>query len=69
MKTLVKWRWRVRSEVTGKLYSTRYAMSETDALALDPLAERLDFSKEARLVPETAEEMDRLRASAMLHPR
>jgi hypothetical protein len=56
MRTLVKWRWRVRNAITGKLYTTRYAMTEADALDLDPLAVRLEFSEEVRLTPETADE-------------
>jgi hypothetical protein len=63
------WRWRLHSQISGKLYITRYAMTEADALELDPLAERLDFSKEVRLVPETEAEMDQLRTSSMLRPR
>ena len=58
--------WRLRSEITGRLYSSRYVMTEADAMELDPLAERVAFSKEARLVPENDIEMDQLRDAQSL---
>ena len=44
-------------------------MTEADALDRNPQAVRIASSLEVRTVPENEDEMDRLRASAMLHPR
>lgn len=52
MPTIHLWRWRLTSEITGRRYSSRWVMSEADALALDPTAERLPHSLEVREVPE-----------------
>ena len=41
------WRWRLRNPVTGRLFTSRYAMTEADALDVDPLAVRLPCSKVA----------------------
>jgi hypothetical protein len=46
MKTLVRWRWRVHQEFTGKVYTTRHHMTEADALATDPQAIRVELSRE-----------------------
>jgi hypothetical protein len=69
MKPKEFWRWRLRSEITGRLYSSRYDMAEADALAVDPKAERLPGSKRVRMVPENDDEMQRLRASSILVPK
>lgn len=47
MKTKELWRWRLRNKITGRPYTSRYVMTEADAMELDPLAERVAFSKEA----------------------
>lgn len=53
MKTIVRWRWRVHQEFTGKPYTTRHHMSEADALGTDPLAVRIDWTREEITVPES----------------
>jgi hypothetical protein len=69
MKPLELWRWRIHSPITGRLFTSRYAMTEADALVCDPLAARLPYSKEVRMVPENDEELDRRRTSAMVVPK
>jgi len=61
------WRWRLRDDI-GRLHTTRYAMSETDAMEMDPLAERLPWSLEVRMVPENEDEHQALATSAFLRP-
>ena len=63
------WRWRLRREITGKTYTTRYVMTEADALDRDPQAARVEWSKEVRLVPENDDEMARMRTSTLLAPK
>jgi len=69
MKSKELWRWRLRNPVTGRLFTSRSAMTEADALDADPLAVRLPYSKQVRLVPENDDEMDRLRTSTMVVPK
>jgi hypothetical protein len=69
MKPLELWRWRLHSSITGRLFTSRYAMTEADALDVDPLAVRLACSKVVRMVPENDDEMDRLRTSTIVVPR
>ena len=69
MKTKEFWRWRLHNGITGRLYSSRYDMTEADALAVDPAAARVPGSKQVRLVPENDDEMQRLRASSILMPK
>jgi hypothetical protein len=45
MPTIEKWRWRLKASTTGKLYTTRHLMTEAEALAQDPAAERLPHSR------------------------
>jgi hypothetical protein len=52
------WRWRMHG-INGKLYTTRYVMTEAEALQLDPQGQRVQASLEARQVPETANEHQR----------
>lgn len=52
MPTLHLWRWRLTNPVTGKLYTTRYAMSEPDALQMSPDAQKVPGSYERREVPD-----------------
>ena len=40
MPTKHLWRWRLTSEVTGRRYTSRWVMSEADALALGALTAR-----------------------------
>jgi hypothetical protein len=37
------WRWRVQGEPTGPLYVTRKYLTEAGALAIDPLAVRVEW--------------------------
>lgn len=53
--TLVLYRWRMRSETSGRIVVTRYHMSEQDALAKDPAAERIESSREVRVIPDDPE--------------
>ena len=46
------YRWRIRDEVTGRMRTTRHHMTEADALARHPEAERLDDTREVREVPD-----------------
>ncbi len=57
------WRWYMRSETHHKVLPTRFHLTEAEALAIDPKAERVPGSLELRQVPETADEIDRLRTS------
>lgn len=54
-KTLILYRWRIRSEVTGRMTTTRHLMTEADALAHHPGAERLESTREVRHVPDDPE--------------
>jgi len=51
MNTIELWLWRVTDPVSHRRYVTRYRMTETDALDLDPAAERVPESLEVRHVP------------------
>ncbi len=66
MKIKEFWRWRLRSEITGRLYTSRYDMTEADAQATNPKAQRLPGSKQVQMVPENDDEAQRLRASSMM---
>ncbi len=44
-------------------------MTEVDALVCDPLAARLPYSKEVRMVPENDDDLDRRRTSTMVVPK
>lgn len=56
MKTIDLWRWRITDPASGHRYTTRHRMTDADALALDPAAQRVEGSLEQRLVPETEQE-------------
>jgi len=58
MQRIALWRWRVHSKTTGHLYVTHKCMTEAQARAIDPLAERLDWVIEYRWVPDTSEGVD-----------
>lgn len=45
------WRWRVTDPDTGRRYTTTHRMTEADARALDPGAERIPGTLEVREVP------------------
>ena len=63
MKQQEYWRWHLYSDTHRKVMPTRFHLTEAEALAIDPKAERVPGSLELRLVPETADELDRLRTS------
>jgi hypothetical protein len=46
------WRWRVRDRLTGKLYVTRYLMTEDEAQVRHREAEKVEWSLEVRRGPE-----------------
>jgi hypothetical protein len=58
MKQLELWRWRVRG-VGGKVHTTRYVMTEEEALQRHPGAQRAPGTLELRDVPQTPAEMAR----------
>lgn len=51
MPTLDLWLWRVRDHTGRRRVITRYRMTEAEALASDPTAERVPHSLEQRHVP------------------
>ena len=53
MRTLDLWRWRLTDPDTGRGYTTRHRMTDADALAQDPKAERGAGSLEQRQVPKS----------------
>lgn len=54
MKTVELWRWRVADPVRpGRTYVTRYVMTEEQALAKCPTAERVPGSLERRQVADS----------------
>jgi len=55
MQRVALWRWRVHSKTTGRLYVTHKCMTEAQALAMDPQAERLDWVVEYQWVADTPE--------------
>lgn len=57
MARLELWRWWVTDHERGVRYATRHVMSEADALALDPTAERVPGTMETREVASDAEQM------------
>jgi hypothetical protein len=48
MEPIELWRWIITSETTGKRVKTRHRMTEADALAMDPTAEKVPGSLEVR---------------------
>lgn len=52
MATLHRWRWRITDPDSGRGSTTRYRMTERDALATDPRAERVEGSLEVLQVPD-----------------
>ncbi len=44
-------RWRIRDELTGKWRETRYSMTEAEALARHPQAQKIEGSREERRDP------------------
>ena len=49
MQTIILWRWRITDD-RGRRIETRHRMTEADALAQDPTAERIDGTEERRQV-------------------
>ena len=49
--TIELWLWRVTDHVSHRRYVTRYRMTATYALDLDPAAEPVPGSREVRQVP------------------
>lgn len=62
MKTIDLWRWYATDPATGRRRATRHVMTEADALATDPGAERVLGSLEQRQVPASADEAIGLQA-------
>lgn len=58
------WLWTIRDERTGEPRRTRHRMTEADALASHPGAQKVPGSVEVRLCPETPEEQMLHAASA-----
>ncbi len=52
MHTIELWRWRLTDPASGRTYNTRHVMTEADALALDPRAQRVEHTRELRSVPD-----------------
>jgi hypothetical protein len=52
MAILNRWRWRITDPSSGRRSTTRYRMTEADALATDPAAERVPGSLEVLTVPD-----------------
>lgn len=55
-KTIDLYQWWVTDPASGRRYKTRHRMTEADALATDPAAERVPGSLETRLAPDGADE-------------
>lgn len=55
MRTVEVWAWRLRSETTGKVVRARWKMTEAEALARDPAAERVPGTMESRTIYEPGE--------------
>ena len=52
MRIIELWLWRVTDPVSHLRYTTRYRMTEANALDLDPAAERVPGSQELRQAPD-----------------
>jgi hypothetical protein len=52
VKTIQVWRWWITDELRGKRHATRHHMTEADALATDPKAERVEGSMRELRMPE-----------------
>ncbi len=53
MKTVIRWRWLIHHDGTGKPFTTRHHMTEAEALATDPLAMRVGRTREEIVVPDS----------------
>lgn len=70
MKTIILWRWRYFDVVRRKFVTTRHHATEDDARRqLPPDAERVEWTREERRVPETPEECEQLRTGQLAGPR
>jgi hypothetical protein len=66
MKVIVLWRWRYRDPVRKRIVTTQYLATEDDARAqLPPDAERVEWTREERRVPETQDEAEQLRTGRL----
>ena len=52
MSTLILYRWRITCPTTGRPIVTRHKLTETDARAVYPNAEPVEWSREERQVPD-----------------
>ena len=50
MNTVEVWSWKLRSETTGRIVRARWKMTEAEALARDPAAERVPGTVEQRTI-------------------
>lgn len=57
MKNVDYWRWRLKSDTGGKVYSSRHHMTEEQALKQDPNAVRILGSHKVYEIAETPEEI------------
>lgn len=56
MHTVSRWRWRILDPDRGRRYTPRCHMTEADALALDPTAERVDGTLQLLELPDSPAE-------------
>jgi hypothetical protein len=69
MKQVQLWRWRVPTDTRpGKTHVTRWAMSEAEALAKWPTAEKVG-EPELRAIPENADDLVGDHTGTFLHRR
>jgi hypothetical protein len=57
MKQITVWQWTMRSATTGRVARSRWKMTEADAKALDPMAQRVVGTQEVRTIYEHPDEM------------
>lgn len=56
MHTIELWHWRLWDPIRRRHFTSRWRMTEADALALDPQAQRIEHSLERRQVPSSIDE-------------
>jgi len=69
MKEVVLYRWKIATRPGGKRQHSRWSMTEEEARAIDPAAERIESTREVKMVPETHEESMRALYHLSLPPR
>lgn len=57
MKQVDIWQWTMRSQTTGQVARSRWKMTEAEAKTLDPMAQRVEGSREVLAVYEDADPM------------